>query len=358
MVELTIVVPTFNERDNVELLFNRVREAFKSDNWEMIFVDDDSPDRTASAVRELAQRDRRVRCIQRIGRRGLTTAVIEGMLASSSPYLAVIDGDLQHDETLLPKMLDILKAEDVDVVIGSRRIAGGDLGDWAAERVAMSNFATQLSRLVVPATLSDPMSGFFMLRRSAFESTVHNLSGQGFKILLDLFASSPTPYKFKELPYVFRQRVHGESKLETFVAWEYLTLLLDKLFGRYVPVRFILFGAVGSFGVLVHLATLWLCLPLVSFPTAQALATMTAMTSNFTLNNALTYRDRRLRGMRFVTGLVSFYVICSIGAAANVGVASSIFYRDYSWWVSGIAGAMVGVLWNYVVSSVVTWRRT
>lgn len=356
MVELTIVVPTFNERDNVELLFSRVREAFKTDNWEMIFVDDDSPDQTASAVRDLAQRDSRVRCIQRIGRRGLSTAVTEGMLASSAPFLAVIDGDLQHDETLLPTMLDILKTEDIDVVIGSRRVEGGALGDWTADRIAMSNVATRLSRLVTPATLADPMSGFFMLRRAAFESSVRNLSGQGFKILLDLFASTPKPYKFKEVPYVFRQRLHGKSKLEGFVVWEYLTLLLDKLFGKYIPVRFILFGAVGSFGVLVHLATLWLCLPLVAFPVAQAVATLTAMTSNFTLNNALTYRDRRLRGTRFITGLITFYVICGIGAAANVGVASSIFYRDYSWWISGVAGAMVGVLWNYVVSSVVTWR--
>lgn len=356
MVELTIVVPTFNERDNVELLFSRVREAFKTDNWEMIFVDDDSPDQTASAVRDLAQRDSRVRCIQRIGRRGLSTAVTEGMLASSAPFLAVIDGDLQHDETLLPTMLDILKTEDIDVVIGSRRVEGGALGDWTADRIAMSNVATRLSRLVTPATLADPMSGFFMLRRAAFESSVRNLSGQGFKILLDLFASTPKPYKFKEVPYVFRQRLHGKSKLEGFVVWEYLTLLLDKLFGKYIPVRFILFSAVGSFGVLVHLATLWLCLPLVAFPVAQAVATLTAMTSNFTLNNALTYRDRRLRGTRFITGLITFYVICGIGAAANVGVASSIFYRDYSWWISGVAGAMVGVLWNYVVSSVVTWR--
>lgn len=356
MIELTIVVPTFNERDNVELLFSRVREAFKTDNWEMIFVDDDSPDQTASAVRDLAQRDSRVRCIQRIGRRGLSTAVTEGMLASSAPFLAVIDGDLQHDETLLPTMLDILKTEDIDVVIGSRRVEGGALGDWTADRIAMSNVATRLSRLVTPATLADPMSGFFMLRRAAFESSVRNLSGQGFKILLDLFASTPKPYKFKEVPYVFRQRLHGKSKLEGFVVWEYLTLLLDKLFGKYIPVRFILFSAVGSFGVLVHLATLWLCLPLVAFPVAQAVATLTAMTSNFTLNNALTYRDRRLRGTRFITGLITFYVICGIGAAANVGVASSIFYRDYSWWISGVAGAMVGVLWNYVVSSVVTWR--
>lgn len=357
MVELSIVVPTFNERDNVELLVERVQQVLGHSAWEIIFVDDNSPDGTASRVRHLAQSDPRVRCVHRIGRRGLSSAVVEGMLASSAPYLAVMDADLQHDETLLPKMLQILKTEDVDIVIGSRRVAGGDFGNWTKDRIAISDLATRLSRLVVPAALTDPMSGFFMIRRSAFEAAVHRLSNQGFKILLDLFASSPQPLKFKELPYVFRQRLHGQSKLEGFVAWEYLALLVDKLIGRFLPVRFILFAAVGSFGVAVHLATLWLALRVVSFPFAQAVATITAMTSNFILNNALTYRDRRLRGGQFVRGLLSFYVICSIGAAANVGVASAIFYQQYAWWLSGAAGALVGVVWNYAVSSVITWRR-
>jgi dolichol-phosphate mannosyltransferase len=358
MIELSIVVPTYNERDNIPLLVERVRQALDGRAWEMIFVDDDSPDGTATAIRDLAQHDSRVRCLQRIGRRGLSTAVTEGMLASSAPYLAVIDADLQHDETLLPQMLDSLKTEDLDLVIASRRAAGGDFGDWPRERIAISEIATRLSHLVGPAGLQDPMSGFFMMRRQAFEGAVHHLSGQGFKILLDLFASAPRPFKFKEVPYVFRQRIHGDSKLETVVAWQYLSLLLDKLVGKFIPYRFILFGAVGSFGILVHLAALRLALLAVSFPTAQAIATVTAMTSNFVLNNMLTYRDRRLRGWRFVIGLLSFYAVCGVGAAANVGVASAIFYQDYAWWISGIAGALVGAVWNYVVSSVVTWRRT
>jgi dolichol-phosphate mannosyltransferase len=358
MVELSIVVPTFNERDNVELLFGRVQQALVGHTWEIIFVDDSSPDGTASAVRELARRDPRVRCMQRIGRRGLSTAVIEGMLASSAPYLAVIDADLQHDESLLPKMLHVLKTEDLDIVIGSRRAPGGDFGDWTKDRIAISKFATRLSRLVVPGSLTDPMSGFFMVRRSAFETAVHRLSGQGFKILVDLFVSSPRRLKFKELPYVFRPRIHGESKLESFVAWEYLSLLMDKLFGKFLPTRFILFAVVGSLGLAVHLAALWLVLQVASFPIAQAVATITAMTSNFVLNNALTYRDMRLKGVRFLMGLISFCAICSVGAAANIGVASAIFYQQYEWWISGIAGALVGVVWNYSVSSVVTWRRT
>ena len=355
--ELTIVVPTFNERDNVELLIARLDAALRGIEWEVLYVDDDSPDGTAAKVRELAQTDPRIRCLQRIGRRGLSTAVIEGMLASSAPYLAVIDADLQHDESLLPQMLAAIKAEDLDVVIGSRHVAGGGVGDWDRRRVTISGFAARLARLIIAAELTDPMSGFFMLSRPAFERAVRRLSGQGFKILLDLFASTPVAYRFKEIPYVFSQRQHGESKLDSLAIWEYLMLLLDKLFGRYVPVRFLSFAAIGGSGVVVHFLTLYFALKAVEFPVAQALATVVAMTSNFVLNNMLTYRDRRLVGRRFLTGLGSFYAVCSLGAVANVGIASAAFAHHYTWWLSGLAGAAVGVVWNYAVSSIFTWRR-
>lgn len=356
--ELTIVVPTYNERSNVEALFARLDTALLGIAWEVVYVDDDSPDGTAAAVRRLARGDPRIRIVHRIGRRGLSSAVVEGMLASSAPYLAVIDGDLQHDEKLLPHMLAALKAEDLDIVVGSRHVAGGGTGAWDRRRVAISEIATRLARLVVSADLSDPMSGFFMLSRPAFERTVRHLSGQGgFKILLDLFASTPVPFRFKELPYVFAERRHGESKLDGFVVWEYLMLLAEKLTRGYVPGRFLSFAAIGGSGVVVHFATLFAILHLAAFPIAQASAAVVAMTSNFIFNNLLTYRDRRLSGRRFFTGLLSFYAVCGLGAAANVGIASAAFAHHYTWWVSGLAGILVGVVWNYATSSVFTWSR-
>jgi dolichol-phosphate mannosyltransferase len=356
VAELSVVVPSFNERDNIDPLVERLSRVLDGVAWEVIYVDDDSPDGTAAAVKALARRDRRVRCLHRIGRRGLSSAVIEGIQASSAPYVAVIDADLQHDEALLPLMLAAIKAEGLDIVVGSRYVAGGGVGEWDRSRVAISGLATRLSRLVVSAPLTDPMSGFFLMTRDAFDRAVRRLSGQGFKILLDLFASTPTPYRFKELPYVFRSRLHGESKLDTLVAWEYFMLLLDKLIGHVVPTRFVLFAAVGISGVAVHLVTLRLMLMAAAFPVAQATATLVAMTSNFALNNLLTYRDKRLRGARFFTGLLSFYAVCAMGAVANVGIASVAFERHYSWWFAGLAGAMIGVVWNYAVSSVFTWR--
>ncbi|NNC68332.1 MAG: polyprenol monophosphomannose synthase, partial [Gammaproteobacteria bacterium] len=227
--EVSIIIPTFNERENVDELLSRINNVLNDINWEAIFVDDDSPDGTASYVREIAQNDHRVRCIQRIGRRGLSTACIEGMLSSSASFFAVIDGDLQHDESLLRPMLTTLKSEDVDIVVGSRYISGGGVGDWDRSRVNISRFANKLSNFVTKSTLSDSMSGFFMIRREAFMNSVRDLSGIGFKILLDLFASSPQPLKFKELAYEFRSRKSGDSKFDTHIAWDYGMLLLDKL---------------------------------------------------------------------------------------------------------------------------------
>jgi dolichol-phosphate mannosyltransferase len=356
--ELAIIIPTFKERDNVAELVARLEEVLAGIAWEAIFVDDDSPDGTADEVRRLGRAKPNVRCVQRIGRRGLSSACVEGMLASSAPYLAVMDADLQHDETLLPKMYAEIATGRYDAVVASRHVEGGGLGDWAASRAAISDFATRLSRLVLKSHLSDPMSGFFMITRDAFEGSVRNLSAIGFKILVDLFASAPKPLRFKELPFVFRQRLHGESKLDSMVALEFLLLLLDKLFGRFVPVRFLLFGMIGGSGVVVHLAVLGLANQVmgVAFVAAQTLATFVAMTSNFFLNNVLTYRDRRLKGWRVLWGLASFYLVCGLGVVANVGIASFAFEQKWTWWVSGLVGALVGAVWNYAVSSVVTWR--
>jgi len=353
---LSVIVPTFNERDNVEALLLGLEAVLPSQAWEVIFVDDDSPDGTAELVRSLARERPHVRCIQRLSRRGLSSAVIEGFLASSSPYLAVIDGDLQHDERLLPAMLELLETDAADVVVGSRYTAGASVGQWDERRAAMSRLATWLSRLVLKASLDDPMSGFFMIRRSAFEGVMRQLSGTGYKILLDVLSSSAGQLRWRELPYEFRHRRSGVSKVDSVVLWEYLLLLVDKLLGRRLPPRFTSFALVGGIGVVVHFTILASCIGAgLRFPVSQAAATFVAMTSNFVLNNVLTYRDLRLRGVRLALGLLSFYAVCATGAIANVGVASFVFEREPSWWVAGLAGVVVGTVWNYVMTALFTW---
>jgi dolichol-phosphate mannosyltransferase len=357
--ELSVVVPTFNERENVVELVQRLTRALGNSAWEVVFVDDDSPDGTADLVRELAAANSRVRCLQRIERRGLSSACVEGMLSSSAPYLAVIDGDLQHDERLLPRMLEILKNGDVDIVVGSRYAPGGDVSDWDAARARMSRIAVRLSRVLVPQELTDPMSGFFMMRRSVLRSSVRRLSGIGFKILADLFASSTDKLRFQELPYRFRARQAGISKLDSVTAWDYLMLLLDKMTGHVLPVRFVAFCIVGALGVGVHFAALALSTKLLngSFIQGQAAATLCAMTFNFTVNNVLTYRDRQLRGWDWLRGWLSFVLACSIGGFANLGVAQVVYQWNYGWATAAITGILVGAVWNYFITKLLTWRR-
>jgi dolichol-phosphate mannosyltransferase len=357
--ELTIVVPTLNERENILPLVELLDRALLSISWEVIFVDDDSRDGTADHIRALARKDLRVRCLQRIGRRGLASACIEGALASAAPYVAVIDADLQHDETLLPRMLECLRSGQCDLAIGSRYIDGGGIGNWEPHRAKFSGLATRIGRLICKSDIADPMSGFFMLRRELLENVVRRLSAQGFKILLDILASSPEPVRLRELAYTFRQRRHGESKLDTLVVWEFMMLLADKTIGHLVPVRFALFALIGGLGLFIHLSVLWTGLHLlgVPFASAQTGATLVAMTSNFFLNNLFTYRDQRLRNWQLVRGLLSFYAVCAIGAVANVGIATYAFAAHETWWLAGIAGAIVGSVWNYAVSSIFTWKR-
>ena len=356
---LSIVVPTFNERDNVPALVRELSQTLKDIEWEVIFVDDDSPDGTAEVARELARERSRVRCIHRIGRRGLSSACVEGMLGSSAPYLAVMDGDLQHDPAIIPEMLDLLRRYQIELVIGSRYTAGGSTGDWNASRLAISRFATRVGSIVVPLNLTDPMSGFFMLRRTLLDEVVHNLSELGFKILLDIVASARRPVAFREVPFVFRPRHAGESKLDSLVAWEFAMLVADKLVGRYIPIRFLAFAAIGGIGVAVHLTLLTIAFRIagIDFASSQALAAAVSMVFNYSLNNALTYRDQRRRGLKWLTGLASFMAVCSVGAIANVGVAAYLFTRRTEWLLAAIAGILVGAVWNYAVSNVYTWGR-
>jgi dolichol-phosphate mannosyltransferase len=356
-LELAVIIPTFNEAANVERLLALLDAALCGIVWEAIFVDDDSPDGTSDLVRAIGRRNMRVRVLQRLGRRGLSSAVIEGMMATSAPVLAVIDGDMQHDESLLPKLYAAVKGG-ADIAVGSRYTAEGGVGEWNARRLAASRGATLLAQRLLKTELSDPMSGFFAISREALSRSIPRLSGGGFKILLDIAASAPAPLKVVELPYVFRTRLAGESKLGLMVTAEYLKLVADKWIGHLIPVRLLMFMIVGGFGVAIHLGILGaLLLAGAGFAFAQAGAVWSAMTVNFALNNAFTYSDRRLSGIRFFTGLISFYAVCLIGAAANVGVGTWFHGADHSWWLSGVAGALIGAVWNFAASSVVTWRR-
>lgn len=359
-IELAVVIPTFNERENVAPLFAALEKALAGVSWEAIFVDDDSSDGTAAAVREIAQRDPRARILRRIGRRGLSSACIEGILSTTAPFIAVIDGDMQHDEAVLPRMLALAQAGKADVVIGSRNIQGGGMGNFPAKRVWLSNIGSRISRFVCKCEVSDPMSGFFLVTQDFFLTVARRLTGTGFKILVDLLASSDRPVRVAEVPYHFRARSRGVSKLDINVELEYLFLLVDKFAGSMIPTRFVVFVLVGSLGFVVHMGILTALHfeSTVAFTAAQAIATFTAMTFNFLINNAVTFRDRRLRGWRILRGLFLFYASCSLGAVINFSFAGFLFDRRIPWYIAGICGMAITSVWNYAASTVLTWRRT
>jgi dolichol-phosphate mannosyltransferase len=271
-----------------------------------------------------------------------------------------MDADLQHDEAVLPAMLDSLDKDGAELVIATRYSPGGSTGEWDKSRKIMSRLATLASRAITSQPVSDPMSGFFMLRRHVLDGTVRGLSGLGFKILLDILATAKRPLKIVEVPYHFRDRLAGESKLDGIVVWEYGMLLADKVIGRVVPVRFIAFSIIGGMGVLVHMTVLALGLKAMglSFTTAQIIATGIAMVFNFALNNVLTYRDRRLSGWQWFRGLLSFMLACSIGALSNVGVATYLFENRTQWMLAGLAGVVVGAVWNFAVTQIYTWGKS
>ena len=355
--ELSVIVPCYNERANVRPLLAGLDAALRSVAWEAVFVDDDSPDGTAAEVRAVATEDVRVRCIRRIGRRGLSSAVMEGALSSSAAFIAVIDGDLQHDEARLPDLLAAVRAG-ADVAVGSRHVPGGDAAGLAgAWRHRISAAGTRLAQRALPVMLHDPMSGYFLLRRPLFEQLAPRLTARGFKILLDLILSAPAPLRVVEVPCQFRARTAGRSKLDALVLLQFAALLLDKATRGMLPLRFVAFALVGGVGVAVHLAVLTAARAFgLPFETAQIAATAVAMVANFALNNQLTYRDVRLRGPALWRGLALFLFVCGLGAYANIGIAR-VLYSDHAGWTpAGLAGAAIGLVWNYAVSATLVWR--
>jgi dolichol-phosphate mannosyltransferase len=246
-----------------------------------------------------------------------------------------------------------------DVVVGTRYAVGGSTGEWNESRKMMSKFATIASRAILRQPVSDPMSGFFMLQRKTLDSTVHNLSGVGFKILLDILASAKMPLRVAEVPFRFRDRFAGESKLDEMVIWEYGMLLADKTIGRFVPVRFVSFAIVGGLGVLVHMAIVTTEIKgfEIAFATAQSVSTGITMIFNFALNNILTYRDRRLKGWAWFKGLFIFMIACSIGALANIGIATYLFDNRMQWMLAALGGVLVGAVWNYAATQLYTWGK-
>jgi dolichol-phosphate mannosyltransferase len=368
-LELAVVLPTFNERANVAPIVAQLEAALDGIGWEAIFVDDDSTDGTADEARRLAATDPRIRVIQRIGRRGLASAAIEGMCATAAPVVAVMDADLQHDPALLAPMLAAVRAGECELAVASRFMEGASTAAWNRPgRERLSALANTLARKVTGVALTDPMSGYFMLRADMLRRDAHRLSGIGFKILLDILAKCDRPLRVREFPLAFAARAHGESKLDRAAVFEFLVSLYDKWLGGVIPTRYALFGTIGAAGVVVHMAVLSVFLAVfggrfedqlvTEFEAGQTLAALVAMSFNFALNNALTYADMRLRGpWALLRGWLKFALTCSVGLLANVGVAAVLVRMGANLYLAALAGILIGSVWNYALSSRFVWGR-
>jgi dolichol-phosphate mannosyltransferase len=357
--ELTIVSPTFNERANIRALVTKLDAALQGIAWQVIFVDDNSPDGTAEEVKAVARTDGRVQGIRRVGRRGLAGAVLEGALASAAPFIAVIDADLQHDETLLPAMLAELRADKAEMVVASRFIDPEGLSQGlSATRQKGSRLATWMGRQVLKNDVSDPVSGYFMAKRDVWDLAAPHLTTEGFKVLFDILASHPEPLRVTELPYRFRDRQAGQSKLDRRVVIEYLGLILNKATNNMIPARAFMFFLVGSTGFLINAAVVSaVSFAHVNLPYWVVIlgGAVVAMTSNYLINNAITYHDKRRRGLALLTGYVRFCLLCSAGLFVNVAAASFLNDRLDAMIFSGIVGAAFGAVWNYVTTSLAVW---
>jgi len=355
--EISVIVPTFNAQAGVPILVERLGRVLAGCDWEVLFVDDNSPDGTSAVARAIGETDGRVRCMRRIGRRGVASACLEGMLASQAHYLAVIDAKLLHDETLLVEMLERLRGGLVDLVVASRYMGSGSAA-VPNNTARMSRWSSALQRRFLGVDLTDPMSGTFMIRRDAFEPLAAALSSQSTSILLDLNLVARGRLRVAELP----RASHGGGQpglLDVAIAIEFVGLTVARWTHDAISIRFLMFCLVGLSGVAIHLAILRLGLLSVGLPfaAAQTAAAIGAMVWNFTLNNLFTYHDQRLTGRAFWGGLIRFQLICAIGAISNIGVASFIYSGDQNWWLAGLCGVVMGAVWNYAVTSVFVWRR-
>ncbi len=357
MTTLSVIVPTWNEKENVPILMDRLMKVLEGISAEIIVVDDNSRDRTWEVVEHLHEKYFNVRGIRRIGRSGLASAVIEGVLASHAEFVAVIDADLQHDETRLPPMLRLAQ-EGADVVVGSRYLNESGTGDWAKERIAMSRLATILSSKISRHKISDPMSGFFLIRRKIFCECVEKLEGRGFKILLDILTHySPEQINIKEISYVFNPRHSGESKLSSTVIVQFLEFLIHQKVRKYISPRFLRFAMVGSWGALVHFSLLYLFYKHFQFTFQGSLiiAIESAIVVNYVLNNLWTYSEVRKRGRDLFGGFLKYNLATSVGGVTNFMISSYLIGQGFHWVSASLIGAAIGVLWNYTLSKMFTW---
>ncbi|MEB3332838.1 MAG: glycosyltransferase family 2 protein [Synechococcaceae cyanobacterium] len=357
---MTVVLPTFNERENIEPIVRELLPLRERFDLEILFVDDDSADGTAEVVRRLAHRHDSVRLICRVGRAGLSSAIKEGILDSTGDLVVVMDCDGQHEPAAVERGVEALLQGNLDLVIGSRFHPQSEIQGLSQRRERHSTWANSVARFSLPhyRQLTDYMSGFFVLRPAAALALVRRVDVNGFKFLYELLAISAGRLRCGEIPLTFQPRMAGDSKLDLAIVWDLGVSILHTLLLRSLPRRAISFALVGLSGVVVQLLINHLLVSLgLAFNRALPAAVIGAATSNYLINNALTFRFQRLQGAALVRGLLKFLVVASLPVLANVGVASTFFrYVSHDMVLAQLAGILVVFVWNYAASSRLVWN--
>ncbi len=353
-LDVSIIIPTRNERENLPVLIGKLQQVMEGRHYEIVIVDDDSEDATWQVAEEFVQRYRNITVIRRINRKGLSSAITEGFLLGKGKYVAVLDADLQHDHRLIGAMLD--EIGDCDLVIGSRYMNQKSVPGWDSWRSRLSRAGTIMAQKLLKQEISDPMSGFFMIRRKIMQEIAPQLFEHGYKILFDILIRRPD-LKVKELPYDFKARLYGTSKLTAAVIFDFADLLISRAIPSRFNFQFIRYGAVGASGVVIHLFTLYVLYVVMGllYPVSLVFAIETAMVSNYALNNQWTFKEHRFLGLQWWKGLVKFNLACMLGSALNLAIGWYLVEKTVPWFYASVLGIWVGTSWNYLSNRFFTW---
>lgn len=356
---VALVVPTYNECDNILAFYKDAASALAQLDWQIIFVDDNSPDGTAAVAEELAIDDRRVRVIVRFHQRGLTSAVLQGVCSANTSYVVVTDADLQHDLCKIPEMLHLLNTDQADLVIGTRYEEGGSTEGLAnGFRIWLSRTGTKVAQAFVPVPVSDPMSGFFAFRRKKLLQILAKVDPLGFKVLFDILLLGGHQIRISEIPYHFRNRHAGSSKLDGRIQWDFLIQIIYHLLKQLVPHDLISFILVGASGAIVELTMLGLGVA-IGAPNGpmQTAAIGAATTWNFLLNHCLTFHRHLKINADLAIKFVLYATAVAIGIIVDISAATISMQKLYATeLLASILGVCADTIWRFAVAKAIIWR--
>ena len=360
---ISVIIPTYNEYKNLPKLLDQLLNLETIFEKEIIIVDDNSSDGTQNLARSYSQNDRRIRLISRLGRSGLSSAIKEGCLCASGDLIVIMDADGQHEPNSIINGLKKFNNKNIDIIIGSRFLEESIIKGLSSKRESGSSIANFLARITLHSgykKLTDYMTGFILLKRNSCIKYIEKIDVNGFKFLYELLSLSKGKLTVIEIPLVFGLREFGQSKLDLAVIWDFLISLIHNFFGRIIPRRAFSFALVGLIGVFVQMFVIYFLLAMTDFDFEKILpiGVILAATSNYIINNILTFRSNKLSGKNFYFGLFKFLLVASLPIIANIGVAN-LFYNQLSsnTFIAQIAGIFVVFIWNYAASSRVVWNN-